>query len=120
MRHGVATMGSANANTGFLGAGYAHAGLLGMAIYGLLIYGLLSFDNVLQKKLGFAAAGAITSHLFISVFFVSLDTLTAFMSYVGVFVPFLAIFITDEEHVPGQQSAFLPRFAALAASPRLD
>src|SRR3546814_303133 len=65
MRHGVATMGSANANTGFLGAGYAHAGLLGMAIYGLLISGLLSFANVLQKKLGFAAAGAMKSHLFI-------------------------------------------------------
>src|SRR3546814_13618850 len=50
MRHGVATMGSANANTGFLGAGYALAGLLGMAIYGLLISGLLGFANVLQKK----------------------------------------------------------------------
>src|SRR3546814_18953663 len=83
MRHGVATMGSANANTGFLGAGYAHAGLLGMAIYGLLISGLLSFATVLQKKLGFAADGAMTSPLFISVFFASSDTLTAFMSYGG-------------------------------------
>src|SRR3546814_19281545 len=81
MRHGVATMGSANANTGFLGAGYAHAGLLGMAIYGLLISGLLSFANVLQKQLGFAAAGAMTSHLFTSEFFASSDTPHAFMSY---------------------------------------
>src|SRR3546814_1137605 len=97
-------MGSANANTGFLGAGYAHAGLLGMAIYGLLISGLLSFANVLQKKLGFAAAGAMTSHLFISVFFASSDTLTAFMSYGGVMVPLLAIFIKDEEPVPVQQT----------------
>src|SRR3546814_14759467 len=76
-----------------------------MAIYGLLISGLLSFANVLQKKLGFAAAGAMTSHLFISVFFASSDALTAFMSYGGVMVPLLAIFIKDEEHVPVQQSA---------------
>src|SRR3546814_17351042 len=56
MRHGVANMGSANANTGFLGAVYAPPAILGMAIYRCPIPDLLDFAHFHHKKLGFAGS----------------------------------------------------------------